>query len=106
MSVDLKIYQGSKGEWIGSFHRQDMANLVPRLPHPQFGFQRQDLPNLPPATTESRLMPYPLAWRLSAHFVFGPPRSPHDLPALISKGRSRLRLHRPLPYRPPVVDCL
>jgi hypothetical protein len=48
MSVDLKMYQGSKGEWIGSFHRQDMANLVPRLPHPQFGFQRQDLPNLPP----------------------------------------------------------
>jgi len=32
ISGELKIYQGSKGEWIGSFARQDMGNLVPRLP--------------------------------------------------------------------------
>jgi hypothetical protein len=31
ISGELKMYQGSKGEWIGSFPRQDMGNLVPRL---------------------------------------------------------------------------
>ena len=48
ISGELKFYQGSKGEWIGISHWQDMGNM-PHCPyHLQFGFQGQDIGNLPP----------------------------------------------------------
>jgi hypothetical protein len=52
ISGELKVYQGSMGEWIGSLAWQDMGNLPPCLYYPQFVFQGQDLPNLPPCPTQ------------------------------------------------------
>ncbi len=126
ISEELKIYQGSKGEWIGSFAGQDIGNLPhlptqlrfrvsrdkicqtspPAPPSSNSGFppaQHRELAPLPPPihdsglTPGSEVVPALGVWdRLGAHLIFR-----WQYPS----GRARLRLHRPLSYRPPVVDC-
>jgi hypothetical protein len=48
ISADLKIYQGIKVEWIGSFAQPDIGNLPHPLTQEICVFAGPDMPNLPP----------------------------------------------------------
>ena len=84
ISAELKMYQGIKVEWIGSFAQPDIGNLPPCLPGPIGLLTGQDLPNLPPCLH-----------RFRTEGMFG-----HlSLRLSYPRGGTGLHLHRPFHIR-------